>query len=170
MNPDKEKTDVTTNVTYDPVKSAFAPLSNWADILYRFTLIYSDYISSSHNYDFCDLTSMVELHTLTTIADYPGKTISELAVMWNRTDGAISQTVSRLTKKGYVVRTKKNGNAKNVYVYATPEGEKIAQMHKMHDSAEVSNTIRELCTTCTTEEIASFFRVAEAYINLFKNS
>lgn len=158
------------NSSSDPIKSAFAPLSNWADILYRFTMVYSDYIGSRHDYSFCDLSSMVDLHTLTAISDNPGKTISELAVMWHRTDGAISQTVSRLEKKGYVVRRKKDGNGKCVYVYATEEGDRVSATHKMYDSTEVSNTIRELCTTCTTEEVAAFFKVAEAYIHLFENS
>lgn len=155
--------------TSDPVKSAIAPLSNWADVLYRFTLIYSDYISKSHNYDFCDLSSMVELHTLTAISDNPGKSIKELAIMWNRTDGALSQTVSRLEKKGYVTRQKDSENAKYVRVYATPKGQTLSEMHKMYDSAEVSNTIRELCEKgCSTEEIAAFFKVATVYIELLK--
>ena len=144
-------------------------LSDWSEILFRFILLYNRYIMTPIQYDFCTITSIVEIHTLSAIADRPGVTIHELATWYQRTDGAICQTVGKLEKKGYIVRKKENGNAKLVHLYVTPEGQKVSDIHKWKDAVAVSKIIGKLDEKFTKDEIMTFFKVVEGYNTFFLN-
>ena len=123
-------------------------------------MLYSDYVAQNQDYGTGELVNMVEVHTLTAIEDNPGINVSELALMWNRTNGAISQTVTKLEKKGYIERRKMEGNAKVVLLFPSEKGVRLSQAHKFYDSVEVSKTMNELLLSgCTIEEIDAFFRV-----------
>lgn len=67
-----------------------------ADTLYKFVLLYNNYLTSPRDYGTGNVVTMVEVHTLTEIADHPGITVTQLAEFWNRTKSAVSQTVSKL--------------------------------------------------------------------------
>lgn len=85
--------------TKQSVNNIFHQLNDRANLLYKFAMLYSDYVAENQDYGTGDLISMVEVHTLTAIEDNPGISVTELALMWNRTKGAISQTVTKLEKK-----------------------------------------------------------------------
>ena len=75
---------------------------------------------------------MREVHLLTAIEENPGTTVTELAEIWNRTKGAICQTVTRLEKAGYVLRRKEGGDTKTVHLYPSEEGIKLSKAHKAY--------------------------------------
>ena len=91
-------------------KSSFSEpmykLNELSDALYRFVMLYRDYMNDTHDYGSGDMLSMVEIHTLTAIDDNPGITINQMAKMWHRTNGAISQTATKLEAKSYIIRKK----------------------------------------------------------------
>ena len=58
----------------------YAQLSQRADLVYSFVTVYNSYINELRDYGTGMLINMVEVHTLTMIADHPGITVSELSV------------------------------------------------------------------------------------------
>ena len=104
------------------------------------------------------------------IAENPGINISELAAMWNRTNGAISQTATKLEKSGYIIRRKQPGNKKFVELYPTEKGITLSQAHMRYDAIEVSKTMNQLLNSgCTASEIDTFFKVVEKYCEILLN-
>lgn len=89
-----------SNYTEQPsVDLIFKQLNDKATLLYKFVMLYGDYVAENQDYGTGELINMVEVHTLTAIEENPGVNISELANMWNRTKGAISQTATKLEKR-----------------------------------------------------------------------
>lgn len=150
---------------------SFNKLNELSDDLYKFVMLYRDYMNDTHDYGSGDILSMVEMHTLTAIDDNPGITINRLAKMWHRTNGAISQTATKLEAKNYIIRKKMDGNAKNIHLFTTSEGRALSAKHKMYDSTEVAETIKELMYehSCSAEEVEAFFKVIKVYIDLLEN-
>lgn len=153
--------------TQNSVNDIFQRLNDKANLLYKFAMLYDDYAAENKDYGTGELINMVEVHTLSAIEDHPGINVSELALMWNRTKGAISQTVTKLENKGYIMRRKQEGNAKTVLLYPTEKGVKLSQAHKLYDSVEVSKTMNELLLAGSTmDEIDAFFSVVAKYIGI----
>ena len=153
--------------TQNSVNDIFQRLNDKANLLYKFALLYGDYAAEIKDYGTGALINMVEVHTLSAIEDNPGINVSELALMWKRTKGAISQTVTKLEKKGYIMRRKQEGNAKTVLLYPTETGMRLSQAHKLYDSVEVSKTMNDLLLAGSTmDEIDAFFSVTAKYIKI----
>lgn len=150
------------------VNQIFEQLNRKADMLYRFVIMYSDYIAEKHDYGTGELLTMAEAHTLASIVDNPGITVTKLAEYWKHTKGAISLTTRKLEEKGYLERRQMNGNAKNVHLFPTQKGESFNLQHRIYDSIEVSGTIQDLLKSCTLEEIDTFFKVVEQYIVILR--
>ncbi|MBE6828751.1 MarR family transcriptional regulator [Clostridium sp. KNHs216] len=146
----------------------YRELNARADKLYKFVLLYSDYIHAQRDYGTGQKIGMIDVHTLTYIEENPGTTITELAKDWNKTKGAISQTVKRLVESGLVTRKMKENNSKTVLLYATEEGTRLSIAHKMYDLADIAQTTEELMMKCTPEEIDTFYKVIDVYIGLLK--
>lgn len=140
-----------------------------ADLLYKFVLLYSSYLSSSRDYGTGNIVSMVEVHTLTYIYDNPGVTVTQLAEYWKRTKSAISQMVGKLEKRGFVIRKTSKTNRKIIELYVTEEGRRLSAAHKAYDLIELSHTLEDLLKTCTYEEIDTFYKVLNSYIQLFED-
>lgn len=149
------------------IDRVYKELSVRADELYKFVVRYNEYINLARDYGTGELIGMVEVHTLTHIADNPGITVTEVAKLWERTLGAASQNVSKLVKKGLVRREKEKDNAKTVHLYATEKGEALATAHKVYDNLDITETLKDLLKECTVEEIDTFYRVLRVYNGLF---
>lgn len=137
-----------------------------ADVLYEFVLKYAASMNLAQDYGTGDMLNMVEAHLLTYIEEHPGITGSELAKLWNRTKGAISQQVKKLVDRGFVVRSKQPGNDKNILLHVTEKGRSISLAHKMHDYAEITSTLQTLLKTCTLDEVQTFYKVVGAYVDI----
>ncbi|MBE5967275.1 MAG: MarR family transcriptional regulator [Lachnospiraceae bacterium] len=145
------------------INETFRTLNERHNNIYQFVMRYNDYIVSTHDYGIGILLNMIEAHTLTYIEENPGITITELAAYWNKTKGALSQTVSQLCKKGLVTKEKKEGNAKNVLLYATETGIELSKAHKLYDTLDITKTMGELKKECSPDEIDAFYKVISVY-------
>lgn len=145
------------------IDDSFHALNDRHNNIYQFVIRYNDYILSTHVYGEGIPLTMIEAHTLTYIEDYPGITVTELAVYWNKTKGAVSQTVSRLEEKGLVVKKKEDGNAKSLHLYATEIGIRVSKAHKLYDTVDIAKTMGELRKECSAEEIENFYKVLAVY-------
>ena len=150
------------------VNNLFSQLNEKANLVYKFAMLYNDYMSEKHDYGTGQLINMVEVHTLTAIEENPGITVSQLASMWRRTSSALSQTVKKLEQKGYVVRVKDPANARNVQLNVTPQGKALSLAHKTYDAMDVTCTLHDLTRECTPEEVDCFFKVIEYYTKLLE--
>lgn len=149
------------------IDECYKKLSVNADKLYRFVMLYNDYIHASHNYGTAEKISMVEVHILTIVEDNPGITMSELAAVWGRTASAVSQSVTKIEKKGLVVRKRSEQNGKNILLYPTPAGIELSTAHKKYDCRDIADTRRLLLEHSTPEELDTFYKVLGHYIDLF---
>lgn len=137
-----------------------------ANIIYKFVMTYNDYIKTAHDYGTGEVINMVEVHTLTVIEENPGITVTEVALEWNRTKGAVSQIIAKLEKRGLIIRKKESGNAKNVHLYVTDRGELLSKAHKAYDIKELTWADKTLHNSFTTEEIDVFYKVMQQYTEL----
>ena len=137
-----------------------------ANILYRFVMTYSDYIKTAHDYGTGEIINMAEVHTLTAIEENPGITVTEAALEWNRTKGAVSQIIGKLEKRGLIIRKKEDGNAKTVHLYVTEKGKLLSNAHKSYDIKELTWADEILHKSFSSEEINIFYNIMEKYTEL----
>lgn len=130
---------------------------------YRFISTYQDYMNLRRDYGDGEPRSMVEMHILAIICAEPGITVGGVAHRWGCTKGAASQNVTKLEKKGLLVRTKLLNNAREVHVYPTEEGRKLAELHRAYDAKNEARYAELLLERCTMEELETFERVLEIY-------
>lgn len=75
-------------------------LISWADDMYRFVITIMEHMKKPHDYGTGEILNMVEMHTISMIAETPGLCVSDIAQKWNRTLSAASRNVDRLYNKG----------------------------------------------------------------------
>lgn len=111
-------------------------LTSWADDMYRFVITIMDYMKQPRDYGTGEILNMVEMHTISMIAETPGLCVSDIAKRWNRTLSAASRNVDRLYNKGYIEKRKLEGNSKNIHLYVTEKGQQLADLHHTFDLEE----------------------------------
>ena len=137
-----------------------------ARTLYDMIYYYSKYMKDPRDYGTGVYISMPMVHILTTIEQQPGLTISHLARERNRTVSAISQTVKALEQEGYIYKEKRDGNDKELLLYPTEKGEKLSRAHKIYDINDSITMTDKLLQHCTVEELDTFYKIVEVYLEL----
>ena len=131
-------------------------------------MLYYNYIGKSRNYGVGPDLTMTEAHMLNSIVQTPGTNVTELAQRWERTPGAVCQTLSKLDKKELIERRKAPDNNKNVLLYPSPLGLTVNQAHMMYDISDITSTTQELLGKCSVEEIDAFYKVLGAYLDIIR--
>lgn len=129
--------------------------------IYRFVSILSDYPHRLFRSEDGESLSMAEAYMLDSIDDEPGITLRQLAELWGRTGSAMSQTATKLEKKGFIFRKKLDGDDRLVHLYNTPAGHTISREHKKFSANETHNMLNRLLQDFTEEEIQSFFKILD---------
>jgi DNA-binding MarR family transcriptional regulator len=163
---DEEK--IYENIESLSIDEQFRHLNINHNNIYQFVMLYYNYILAKHDYGTGDLVTMIESHTITYIEEHPNTTVSELSVFWDKSKGAISQTVSRLEERGFINKSYSADNAKSVLLNVTESGRKLSQVHKLYDTIDIAKTLDDLLQKCSIDEINSFFKVIKEYIVLLK--
>lgn len=149
-----------------PLHNIVSSIIAEADKMYEFIIKYSNSMNLPHDYGTGEKLNMIEAHLLTYIDDHPGVTPGQLAKLWIRSKGAISQQMKKLENRGLIEKRKQEGNNKTVYLYTTEQGREISMAHKIYDINDITSTLKILLQTCTMEEIAAFYKVIGAYVTL----
>lgn len=136
--------------------------------VFQFTLYAGDEYSAPTDYGTGKVLDMVQMHTLSMIADNPGICVSDVAKMWNRTLGAASKNIQRLCSKGYVEKRKLEGNDKTVHLYPTESGMILHALHKQYDLEHARKTVEYLRAHHSEEDLLTFYRVLLTYIKLYE--
>ena len=150
------------------IDNTYSVLNNRYNNLYQFVMHYNDYIMSAHQYGDNYTLTMMEVHTLSYIEDHPGTSSGELIQYWDKTKGTISQILTKLEKLELIEKRKKDGNAKNLYLYVTAEGSRVSKAHKMYDILDIAKTMSQLQKQCSAEEIEAFYHVISVYNEVIK--
>ena len=148
------------------IDALFRKLDIRAEKLYDFVYYYNKYMKEPRDYGTGDCLTAPLVHTLTTIEQTPGLTITELAARRNRTTSALSQAVKVLEKGGYISKEKEAGNKKNQLLYATEKGKQISRAHKIFDINDITSTTAALMKECSADEIDAFYKVIDVYLKL----
>jgi len=90
---------------------------------------YGHYSNTSYDYGTGDEYTPVEVHFVTRIYLNPGMTVKEMSQLTKRTRSAVSQTVSKLEKRGLIKRETHPRDARQICLYATEAGEQLSKMH-----------------------------------------
>lgn len=130
-----------------------------SDLMYCFCMKYYDSAKQSHNYGLEENYTMIEIHTVTSICDEPGVTVTKLAADARRTKGAISQIVKKLEKKDLIYRLPSREQANAVHLYVTEKGQRLSQLHKTFDEKGAQAYLDFLYQYFTREQVESFFAI-----------
>lgn len=152
----------------ESIDTTFRRLSEKADNVYGFVALYSNYIGKLRNYGIGPDLTMTEAHMLNSIAITPGTNVTDLARRWERTTGAVCQTLAKLDKKGLIERKKADGNSKNVLLYPSELGLAVNRAHMMYDIADITATTQDLLKQCTMDEINTFHKVLGIYLDIIR--
>jgi DNA-binding MarR family transcriptional regulator len=139
-----------------------------SDRRYDFVETYNNYMKIARDYGTGETINMVEVHTLTLIEQNPGIMAKEVAAMWHRTKGAVSQTLAKLEKRGFIERCKAEGDGRNFHLYVTAAGQKLSKAHRNYDMTHLLYTDTTVHKTCTDEEIECFYKVLDQYTQAIK--
>ncbi len=105
-----------------------------------------------------DRLNAAQVHTIEAIGKGYGKTVTALSGYFMITKGAVSQVVSRLHKMGYVAKTKKRGNDKEIILQLTDKGRVAFQLHEKYNEATIAELMR-LLNKYNHSEIRAFLTV-----------
>lgn len=111
----------------------------------------------------------LEVHLVSYIADHPNCTNGELAKDWNRTRGAISQTIQKLRRCGLVEGRTDPQNRKQVFLYLTPKGKLLDAKHREMDSSFWRSILDALGAEFSEEEIERTFRILDRLYRFMLN-
>ena len=79
-----------------------------------------------------------QIHMIEAIGKGKGKTVTALSKYFMVTKGAISQIVSRLNKMGYITKTKRIGNDKEIILELTEKGRQAYRMHEKYNESTIA--------------------------------
>ncbi len=127
--------------------------------VYRFVMCSMDDYNAVHDYGTGKVLNMVEMHTLSMIAERPGLRVTDVAKRWNRTLGAASKNISKLCSKGLIQKRKLPGDDKTIHLYATERGEELAELHRQYDRQQIGETLQYLLTRHREEDLRIFHEV-----------
>ena len=139
-----------------------------ADDLYVFHSILTARNAFRRDYGTGELYTIVEIHTIAAISEHEGITGSELAKLFFKTKGAITQIVSKLEEKGLIRKEKDEHDKKCIHLYLTPKGKRLQEHHILYDVQEMTRIHEYLERTCTQEEIRAFYKVMNCWSKLYK--
>ncbi len=148
------------------IDQLFRRMNQRADELYKFVLLYGDYINRKRDYGTGYEIGMIEAHTLTYIEEHPGVTVNGLTEVWNKTKGTISLMVTRLEEAGFLTKERENGNQRTVHLYVTDAGRRLSLAHKKFDIADIADTTASLLKELTPAELDTFYKVIRVYTRL----
>ncbi|GAA6492465.1 hypothetical protein K280104A7_20290 [Candidatus Bariatricus faecipullorum] len=123
-------------------------------------------ITAAKDYGTGEKMHTVEVHILSWIAENPGISVTDVALAWNRTKGAVSQIIRKLEEKGMVERKNPPDNKKTVCLYVTEKGAELDRAHREYDSRNYVAFLKMVEKYFEPEEIEKAFEFMEIWTEL----
>lgn len=135
------------------------------DILHQ---VSNFYVSTKTPIDYGtgELYTSVEVHMLKYIADHPGITVTELAIDYGKTKGAISQMLKKIEDKGLIYREQDTTNDNRMLIYVTEKGELLDFVHRKYDMVSFGESMDQVRALYSEEEIDLAFDILETWLNV----
>ena len=130
---------------------------------------YSDMFERPMDYGTGDLLFPSEMDALGVVGRSPGITVTDLASGLGVTKGAVSQTATKLEKKGFIRKSKDPENMKRMRMHLTEKGELAFQYHERFHAIYDAH-IRSELEKLSPKELAflqAWFRKMEATIDSY---
>ena len=105
-----------------------------------------------------DTLSAVHVHMIEAIGKEYGTTVTALSGFFMITKGAVSQVIARLYKGGYVSKSKRKGNDKEIILKLTEQGQAVFDLHERNNSDTISNLL-ELGGKYSQAEVTAFLNI-----------
>lgn len=121
------------------------------DVFYRILRLQEKSVSKSAN----DNLSRTEMHALENIQDNPGATLTQIADMLGVTKATVSVSVSRLEKKGYLVKVRDGQDKRKSELVLTTMGEDCCKKHKQFHDMVIESILREFNISAYPDLIVS---------------
>lgn len=148
---------------------AIRHIADSMEIVYTFVIKNYEYYTKAQDYGNGEKMTMVEMHTLSLIADQPGIIVSDVARMWNRTLSAASQNINKLEKKDLIEKRKEPGNKKSLHLYVTDKGQRLSDTHKAFDRRELEALAERFLEQHSMAELETALDVMRAGLELMAN-
>lgn len=124
------------------------------------------YNSKPKYYGDNDSITLIEQGILFYIYSNPGVNSYTLCEQFGRTRGAISQLIHKLEEKNYIQREASPNDAKSFCFYPTLAGLQLINKINENDKQNPNGTLLKLLDLCSIEDIQTFFRMIDIYINI----
>ena len=105
-----------------------------------------------------DKLSAVHVHTIEAIGKHYGNTVTTLSSYFMVTKGAVSQVITRLYQKGYVRKTRRKGNDKEIILELTVKGRRAFDLHEQYNAATLAD-MQHLSDKYSPAELQSFINI-----------
>ena len=102
--------------------------------------------------------SAVLVHMIEAIGKGHGVTVTSLSGYFMITKGAVSQVIARLHKLGYVSKSKRKDNDKEIILKLTEKGQHVFDLHEQMNAATISDLL-ELGEKYSQPEILAFLNI-----------
>ncbi len=107
-----------------------------------------------------DRLNAAQIHLIEAIGKGYGKTVTSLSSHFMITKGAISQITTRLHTLGYVTKTKRKGNDKEILLELTGKGRLAFDLHERYNQSTAKDLMR-LREKYSQEDIRSFLSILQ---------
>ncbi len=105
-----------------------------------------------------DKLKAAQIHTIEAIGKEYGNTVTALSSYFMITKSAVSQITAKLHKMGYIAKTKKKGNDKEIILELTKKGWKAFNLHEDYNQPVLDDLIR-FEDKYSEDEIRSFLSI-----------
>ena len=105
-----------------------------------------------------DKLNAAQVHMIEAIGKGCGNTVTRLSAYFIVTKGAVSQIVSRLHQLGYIAKTKRQGNDKEIILELTGKGRAAFALHEKYNEATVA-ALMQLREKYSPAEIQAFLSI-----------
>ena len=132
------------------------------ETIYKTSSLINTYESIPRKYGTDDELYMVEVHTLDIIGSNHYITISEIAIVTDRTRSAVSQNVDKLIKKDLLIKYRNPNNSREMILELTDRGKIVYHHHRKLDETEYRKHMQNL-KEFTTEDFQTFTKIANGF-------
>jgi DNA-binding MarR family transcriptional regulator len=106
------------------------------------------------------------IHMIEAVGKGYGKTVTALSGYFMITKGAVSQIISKLYNKGYITKTKRKGNDKEIILELTEKGWKAFECHEEYGETAM-NDVMQIGNKYDEGELNSFLNILKDIDLLF---
>src|SRR5699024_1891013 len=132
------------------------------ETIYEMTKLVSTYESIPRKYGTEDELYMVEAHTLDLIGRRSKLTASEIAIITNKTKGAVSQIIHKHTQKELIYKYRNPTNFLEQIIELTEKGKSIYAYHSNLDTEEYRKHLQNMYNI-SNEDFKKFISIGQIF-------